>query len=154
MSDEKTFGYKYNNVGELVVDKNEAEIVKLMFDLTQNYKLNSSEVVDFLNKTKTVVEIISNRIDDFIVVISRYDKNKSKILEKHNFDDILNDNELIQEKIIIPLLEWKESKLDLDMKDDIDDLIDLLKNKDELINKYNNLKKIRVIKKHDIDLNY
>ena len=125
-----------------------------MFDLTQNYKLNSSEVVDFLNKTKTVVEIISNRIDDFIVVISRYDKNKSKILEKHNFDDILNDNELIQEKIIIPLLEWKESKLDLDMKDDIDDLIDLLKNKDELINKYNNLKKIRVIKKHDIDLNY
>lgn len=154
MSDEKIFGYKYNNVGELVVDKNEAEIVKLMFDLTQNYKLNSSEVVDFLNKTKTVVEIISNRIDDFIVVISRYDKNKSKILEKHNFDDILNDNELIQEKIIIPLLEWKESKLDLDMKDDIDDLIDLLKNKDELINKYNNLKKIRVIKKHDIDLNY
>ena len=125
-----------------------------MFDLTQNYKLNSSEVVDFLNKTKTVVEIISNRIDDFIVVISRYDKNKSKILEKHNFDDILNDNELIQEKIIIPLLEWKESKLDLDMKDDIDDLIDLLKNKDESINKYNNLKKIRVIKKHDIDLNY
>ena len=82
------------------------------------------------------------------------DKNKSKILKKHNFDDILNDNELIQEKIIIPLLEWKESKLDLDMKDDIDDLIDLLKNKDELINKYNNLKKIRVIKKHDIDLNY
>lgn len=154
MSDEKIFGYKYNNVGELVVDKNEAEIVKLMFDLTQNYKLNSSEVVDFLNKTKTVVEIISNRIDDFIVVISRYDKNKSKILEKHNFDDILNDNELIQEKIIIHLLEWKESKLDLDMKDDIDDLIDLLKNKDELINKYNNLKKIRVIKKHDIDLNY
>jgi len=40
------------------------------------------------------------------------------------------------------------------MKDDIEDLIDLLKNKDELINKYNNLKKIRVIKKHDIDLNY
>jgi len=154
MSDEKIFGYKYNNVGELVVDKNEAEIVKLMFDLTQNYKLNSAEVVDFLNKTKTVVEIISNRIDDFIVVISRYDKNKSKILEKYIFDDILNDNELIQEKIIIPLLEWKESKLDLDMKDDIDDLIDLLKNKDELINKYNNLKKIRVIKKHDIDLNY
>jgi len=154
MSDLKTFGYKYNNVGELVVDKNEAEIVKLMFDLTQNYKLNSAEVVDFLNKTKTVVEIISNRIDDFIVVISRYDKNKSKILEKYIFDDILNDNELIQEKIIIPLLEWKESKLDLDMKDDIDDLIDLLKNKDELINKYNNLKKIRVIKKHDIDLNY
>ena len=99
MSDKKTFGYKYNNVGELVVDKNEAEIVKLIFDLTQNYKLNSSEVVDFLNKTKTVVEIISNRIDDFIVVISRYDKNKSKILEKHNFDDILNEILMIFQRI-------------------------------------------------------
>ena len=154
MSDGKIFGYKYNSVGELVVDKEEAEIVKLMFDLTKKYKLNSSEVLDFLNKTKTVIEIISNRIDDFILVISRYDKNKSKILEKYNFDDILNDNELIQKKIIIPLLEWKESKLDLDMKDDIDDLIDLLKNKDELINKYNNFKKNRVLKKHDIDLNY
>ena len=154
MSDGKIFGYKYNSVGELVVDKEEAEIVKLMFDLTKKYKLNSSEVLDFLNKTKTVIEIISNRIDDFILVISRYDKNKSKILEKYNFDDILNDNELIQKKIIIPLLEWKESKLDLDINDDIDDLIDLLKNKDELINKYNNFKKNRVLKKHDIDLNY
>lgn len=98
MSDGKIFGYKYNSVGELVVDKEEAEIVKLMFDLTKKYKLNSSEVLDFLNKTKTVIEIISNRIDDFILVISRYDKNKSKILEKYNFDDILNDNELIQKK--------------------------------------------------------
>ena len=75
----------------------------------------------------SVVDNYARRLNEFanVTVFAPHGK-------KHNFDDILNDNELIQEKIIIPLLEWKESKLDLDMKDDIDDLIDLLKNKDEL----------------------
>lgn len=153
MKDIKMYGYKYNDNGEIVIDEEEAKYVRIIFDLAGNYKLVPSEIAEFLNGTYTIVEIISNRIADVIELISKYDKNKAKILENYNNKEVLNNDNLIQKKLIIPLLEWKQSNLDLDIIDNVDNLITLLKNKDELIDKYSNLEKNIFSTKNNMDLN-
>lgn len=153
MKDIKIYGYKHNDNGKIIIDEEEAKNVRLMGDLAGNYRLVASEVAQFLNGTYTVVEIISNRLADVIELISAYDKNKAKNIKNYSNDKVLNDDNLIQKKLIVPLLEWKEKNLDLDIIDNIDNLITLLKSKDELIDKYNDLQKTKFSTENDISLN-
>lgn len=148
MSKNVIYGYKYNeNNKKLDIIPGKIELVKITYDLAVCYKLNVPEIVNLFNGTETLSGIIANRIYDIYEIAHKYNKNTGKNIEDKDIKNILDNNDNIKKIIIEPLLKVKErlDKIDFDKQslfEDIENVIELINKKDELFNKYGDLKKI------------
>lgn len=144
---EKIFGYDYNeDIGELVINEEEADIVKLVFDLKATYDLREDEILALITKELSLDQVINFRIYKIQNMLV-YDYGKK--VDFGNILGIIESNENIDKCLIKPLLETKESmkqEYDIDSIDalinKIDEVINLLQNKNDILSKYNDFNEV------------
>lgn len=139
---EKILGYDYDEeIGKLVINEEEADVVKLLFDLKANYNLREDEILALITKELSLDQVINFRIYE-IQNILVYDYCKK--VDFGNILGIIESNENIDKCLVRPLLKIKESLMqeyDIDSIDvlinKIDEVINLLQNKNNILSKYN-----------------
>lgn len=144
---EKIFGYDYDkSTGRLVINEEEADVVKLVFDLKATYNLREDEILALITKELSLEQVINFRIYK-IQNMLMYDYGKK--VDFGNILEIIKSNENIDKCLVKPLLEVKESlkqEYDIDSIDvlinKIDEVINLLQNKNDILSKYNNFNKV------------
>lgn len=144
---EKVLGYDYDKkAGKLNINEEESKIVKATFDLVSSYKLRNDEVFNLLTKDLSLDQVINFRVFKIQnALLYEYGKK----VDFGNILEIISNNDNIGKNLINPLLEIKDS-----MKEEyeenkinsflekIDDVIKLLQDKSNIINKYNNFDEI------------
>ena len=142
---EKVLGYDFDNkTGKLNINEAESKIVKATFDLASEYKLNEDEIFNLLTKDLSLDQIINFRIFKIQNTLL-YEYNKR--VDFGNILEIIINNDNIAKNLINPLLdikntmqeEYEINQID-SLLDKIDDVIKLLKNKNNILDKYNNFK--------------
>ncbi len=138
----KILGYDYDEkTGKLVVNEQEADVVKIVFDLKVSYNLREDEILGLITKDLSLDQVINFRIFNIQNILSfDYDKK----IEFGNVLEILTNNDNIEKTLIKPLLEIKETMIQENemnsteiLIDRIDEVIKLLQNKDDILTKYN-----------------
>lgn len=142
---EKVLGYDFDKkTGKLNINEDESKIVKATFDLASEYKLNEDEIFNLLTKDLSLDQIINFRIFKIQNTLL-YEYNKR--VDFGNILEIIINNDNIAKNLINPLLdikntmqeEYEINQID-SLLDKIDDVIKLLKNKNNILDKYNNFK--------------
>lgn len=130
MSSNIPFGYEYVD-GKVKAVSDEIKQTKSIFTLFNNYNLNQNEIVNLINGSTTIKEIIIFRIEKICEILKLYDQ---------SLDNILVNNNQITQDIIEELIGIKERMKKLNglvdevIFSNIDDVI-LLINKQEEIKK-------------------
>ena len=142
---EKVLGYDFDKkTGKLNINEDESKIVKATFDLASEYKLNEDEIFNLLTKDLSLDQIINFRIFKIQNTLL-YEYNKR--VDFGNILEIIINNDNIAKNLINPLLdikntmqeEYEINQID-SLLDKIDDVIKLFKNKNNILDKYNNFK--------------
>lgn len=141
----KVLGYDFDKkTGKLNINEDESKIVKATFDLASEYKLNEDEIFNLLTKDLSLDQVINFRIFKIQNTLL-YEYNKR--VDFGNILEIIINNDNVAKNLINPLLdikntmqeEYEINQID-SLLDKIDDVIKLLKNKNNILDKYNNFK--------------
>lgn len=141
----KVLGYDFDKkTGKLNINEDESKIVKATFDLASEYKLNEDEIFNLLTKDLSLDQVINFRIFKIQNTLL-YEYNKR--VDFGNILEIIINNDNVAKNLINPLLEIKNTMQEeyeinqIDsLLDKIDDVIKLFKNKNSILDKYNNFK--------------
>lgn len=154
MENKEIFGYKYDkNNDKLIIDEEQAEVVKAIFDLAATYSLENDEIYYLCTKKKTIQDIISSRLYSIYDKLKEYGFYINNPLTKIDLSKFLSSNNI--EEIINPLLSIKkkiENNEDMQfILSKIDKVINLINQQNHIIKQYGDFEKVSsVINEYNI----
>lgn len=147
----RVLGYRYDDVSQsLVIDEEESNVVKCIFELYTTYSLKENEIENLVKGIKSLHDIIGNRINNILNKL--YEKNES-ITEKIDVNDMIATLEENKDTVIDMLEQIKayinESNRDLDKEllKEINGVILLIQDTEKINDKYGNFENISKIYK-------
>ncbi len=145
----RVLGYRYDDVSQsLVIDEEESNVVKCIFELYTTYSLKENEIENLVKGIKSLQDIIENRINNILNKLYEKNENIAEKFDINNMIAILEENK----DTVIDILEQikvyiNESGRDLDKEllKEINDVILLIQDTEKLNDKYENFENISKI---------
>lgn len=148
------FGYKYNeSQNKYVVDQKQAEVIKTIYELYNKYFLYSDEIEELIKGKIDIDDIIAKRIDDIYEMLEEQKLESVNPFANLNIANLLKCAYGLREHLInhfddlklkMEYIENTNDDVDVDgILNYIPDVLTLLNDRYEFINKYKDFKEIR-----------